>query len=179
MPLDPALVTAFRRDGHVTVRGLLSASEVAAVRPAIAAVVDEVAAAGDPQGRIDDYGALFTQVTNAWRRSERVRSFVFDPRFARVAAELMGVDGVRLYHDQALFKEPGGRPHALAPGPVLLAVRHRATRSRCGCRSCDLPDGGRVDARSPPAATASATSRASRSATSPIARSPCASRSGP
>ena len=29
-------------------------------------------------------------------------------RFAKVAADLMGVDGVRLYHDQALFKEPGG-----------------------------------------------------------------------
>lgn len=109
MPLDPALVTAFRRDGHVTVRGLLPAPEVAAVRPAIAAVVEEVAAARDPQGRIDDYGALFTQVTNAWRRSERVRAFVFDPRFAAVAAELMGVPAVRLYHDQALVKEPGGQ----------------------------------------------------------------------
>lgn len=73
-------------------------------------MVDAVASAGDPQGRIDDYGELFTQVTNAWRRSERVRSFVFDPRFARAAAELLGVSGVRLYHDQALVKEPGGRP---------------------------------------------------------------------
>ena len=32
----------------------------------------------------------------------------FAPRFAKAAAELLGVDGVRLYHDQALFKEPGG-----------------------------------------------------------------------
>src|ERR671936_230743 len=30
------------------------------------------------------------------------------PRFARIAAELLGVPAVRLYHDQALFKEPGG-----------------------------------------------------------------------
>ena len=28
----------------------------------------------------------------------------------RIAAELMGVTGVRIYHDQALIKEPGGRP---------------------------------------------------------------------
>jgi ectoine hydroxylase-related dioxygenase (phytanoyl-CoA dioxygenase family) len=108
--LDPDLAEAFRRDGHVTVRGLISAADAAAIRPEIAAVVDAVAAARDPQGRLDDYGDLFTQVTNAWRLSERVREFVFTRRFARVAADLMGVAGVRLYHDQALVKEPGGRP---------------------------------------------------------------------
>jgi ectoine hydroxylase-related dioxygenase (phytanoyl-CoA dioxygenase family) len=33
---------------------------------------------------------------------------VFGRRLARIAAELMGVRGVRLYHDQALYKEAGG-----------------------------------------------------------------------
>ena len=33
---------------------------------------------------------------------------MFAPRFAKAAADLLGVDGVRLYHDQALLKEPGG-----------------------------------------------------------------------
>ena len=45
---------------------------------------------------------------NLWTKDERVQAFVFARRFARAAAELMGVDGVRLYHDQALFKEPSG-----------------------------------------------------------------------
>ena len=109
-PLGADAPAAFRRDGHVTLRGLASADEVARVRPAILAVVDRVARAGDTQGRLDDYGALFTQVTNAWRLDETVRAFVFARRFARVAAELMGVSGVRLYHDQALVKERDGRP---------------------------------------------------------------------
>ena len=64
----------------------------------------------DAQGRIDDYSKLFTQVTNIWRIDEEAREIVFDPRFARVAAELLGVDRVRLYHDQALFKPPGAGP---------------------------------------------------------------------
>jgi len=38
-----------------------------------------------------------------------VKRFVFAKRFAKLAADLMGVPGVRLYHDQALFKEPGGK----------------------------------------------------------------------
>ena len=109
-PLAASAVEAFRRDGHVTLRGLASPDEVARFRPAVLAVVDRVARSGDTQGRVDDYGSLFTQVTNAWRLDEAVRAFVFARRFARVAAELMGVSGVRLYHDQALVKEGGGRP---------------------------------------------------------------------
>lgn len=109
-PLAAEDVEAFRRDGHVTLRGLASREEVASFRPAILAVVDRVTASGETQGRLDDYGSLFTQVTNAWRMDAAVRAFVLARRFARVAAELMGVRGVRLYHDQALVKERGGRP---------------------------------------------------------------------
>ena len=37
-----------------------------------------------------------------------VKEFVFCKTFAQIAADLMGVEKVRLYHDQALFKEPFG-----------------------------------------------------------------------
>ncbi len=47
-------------------------------------------------------------MTNLWRRDEEVRQFVFNPKFARAAAALLGVERVRIYHDQALFKEPNG-----------------------------------------------------------------------
>ncbi len=47
---------------------------------------------------------------NLWTKDTSVRKFVLARRFARIAAELMGVKGVRLYHDQALFKEAGGGP---------------------------------------------------------------------
>ncbi len=33
---------------------------------------------------------------------------MFSRRLARLAADLLGVEGVRLYHDQALYKEPSG-----------------------------------------------------------------------
>jgi len=38
-----------------------------------------------------------------------VKDFVFGKRFANIAKELMGAKGARLWHDQALFKEPHGR----------------------------------------------------------------------
>ena len=36
------------------------------------------------------------------------KEFVFNKRLASIAAQLLGVERVRLYHDQALYKEPGG-----------------------------------------------------------------------
>ena len=56
----------------------------------------------------DTYSQAFLQVMNLWRKSEEIKRLVFSKRLARIATELMGVRGVRLYHDQALFKEPGG-----------------------------------------------------------------------
>ena len=52
---------------------------------------------------------MFQQVTNVWRMDETAKRFVLARRFAKIAADLMGVDGVRLYHDQALYKPAGGR----------------------------------------------------------------------
>lgn len=39
-----------------------------------------------------------------------VKDLVFSKRFAGIGRDLMEVDKIRLWHDQALFKEPGGRP---------------------------------------------------------------------
>lgn len=109
LPTDEE-VASYRRDGHVLLRGVSSAEDLEAYRPAILAAIESVVRRHDSQGRLDDYANLFTQVTNAWRLDETVRRFVLSPRFGRIAAHLMGVAGVRLYHDQALVKEPGGRP---------------------------------------------------------------------
>jgi ectoine hydroxylase-related dioxygenase (phytanoyl-CoA dioxygenase family) len=54
------------------------------------------------------YGKAFLQLFNLWREDEVVKEFVFSKRLAKIASDLMEVDGVRIYHDQALFKEGGG-----------------------------------------------------------------------
>ncbi|MEA5141051.1 phytanoyl-CoA dioxygenase family protein [Arcicella rigui] len=56
----------------------------------------------------DTYGKAFLQLFNLWRENETVKEFVFSKRLAKIAADLMQVEGVRMYHDQALFKEGGG-----------------------------------------------------------------------
>jgi ectoine hydroxylase-related dioxygenase (phytanoyl-CoA dioxygenase family) len=56
----------------------------------------------------DTYSKAFIQVGNLWLKSHVVKEFVMGKRLARIAAELMGTTGVRLWHDQALYKEAGG-----------------------------------------------------------------------
>jgi hypothetical protein len=54
------------------------------------------------------YGKAFLQLFNLWREDEVVKELIFSKRLAKIAADLMETDGVRIYHDQALFKEGGG-----------------------------------------------------------------------
>ena len=54
------------------------------------------------------YGKAFLQLFNLWREDETVKELIFSKRLAKIAADLMQTEGVRIYHDQALFKEGGG-----------------------------------------------------------------------
>lgn len=107
-PLDPAQVAAFQRDGHTCVRGLATPEEIAVYSPLFAEAVAARSRAVKPMEERDTYGKAFLQIMNLWREDARLQRFVFARRFARAAAELLGVSGVRLYHDQALYKEPFG-----------------------------------------------------------------------
>lgn len=54
------------------------------------------------------YGKAFLQIFNLWCQDELVKELIFSRRLAKIATDLMQTDGVRIYHDQALFKEGGG-----------------------------------------------------------------------
>jgi hypothetical protein len=106
--LGPDAAERFAAAGHAMLPGLASASEVAAYRVHLESAAASANRERRPISERDTYSAAFLQTFNLWRTSEACRRFVFSPRFAKAAADLLGVSGVRLYHDQALFKEPGG-----------------------------------------------------------------------
>jgi ectoine hydroxylase-related dioxygenase (phytanoyl-CoA dioxygenase family) len=108
--LAPQLAEAFRRDGHVVTRGVCTADEIAAYRPLIQAAVAKFNKQTKPLAERDTYHKAFLQIANLWEIDEGVKRYVLARRFAKIAADLMGVKGVRIWHDQALFKEPGGGP---------------------------------------------------------------------
>ncbi|PLT44464.1 phytanoyl-CoA dioxygenase family protein [Paenibacillus sp. FSL W8-1187] len=106
--LSAAEREGYLRDGHAIIRQLARPDEIAAYREVIGEVVREHNYHTKPLEERDTYGKAFIQIGNVWELSEAARRFVFARRFAKAAADLMGVPAVRIYHDQALFKEPGG-----------------------------------------------------------------------
>ncbi len=107
-PLDSESIVAFRRDGHVFLPQVALPTEVEPYRTVIRELVERRNRQTQPLAERDTYGRAFLKGMNIWPDDAIVRQFVLARRFARIAADLLGVDGVRIYHDQALFKEAGG-----------------------------------------------------------------------
>jgi ectoine hydroxylase-related dioxygenase (phytanoyl-CoA dioxygenase family) len=108
-PLDEATIARFRADGFVRLPNVLSAETLVGFAPEIDRLVDERNnLAAIPLQERTLYQQAFVQVCNLWRDSDRVRELAFSNRLARIAAELLGTRGVRMWHDQALYKEPAG-----------------------------------------------------------------------
>lgn len=106
--VDPDTVAAFARDGHACVRGLAAPDEVEAFRASLHDTALANAHEKRPLEERGTYGRAFLQIPNLWRLDPIAARFTLAARFAGVAAQLLGVPSVRLYHDQALFKEAGG-----------------------------------------------------------------------
>lgn len=107
-PLSAEQIDRFRRDGHVLLPGMLAVDALAPYRQAIVEAVDRHATETRPLAERDTYGKAFLQIFNLWTLDDVARRFVLARRFAEAAARLLGVRALRLYHDQALFKEAGG-----------------------------------------------------------------------
>jgi ectoine hydroxylase-related dioxygenase (phytanoyl-CoA dioxygenase family) len=106
--LTPEQIAEYRETGHILLRGVCSPEEARAYRDVILDATMRNNRETRPLEERDTYGKAFLQVMNLWTGDEGVRKFTLARRFGHIAAQLMEVDRVRLYHDQALFKEPGG-----------------------------------------------------------------------
>ena len=106
--LSERQLALYRTRRYVHLKDVLSPAEVQRYGAEITRLVLNLNTERTPLEERDTYSKAFLQVMNLWRESDVARALVFSRRLARIAAELMEVGGVRLYHDQALYKEPGG-----------------------------------------------------------------------
>ena len=108
--LGDDIVAAFETDGYVVVPGLLTAAELERYESVVTAAVTR-RTAGDtvPLAEKSRYQQSFIQCMNLWEDFPAVRPLTFHPKLGQAAAELLRVPAVRLWHDQALYKQAGGR----------------------------------------------------------------------
>jgi ectoine hydroxylase-related dioxygenase (phytanoyl-CoA dioxygenase family) len=108
--VSPELVDRFERDGFVLVPDLLTGDELDHFTPIVTRAVAARNAGDDrPLAERSRYEQSFRQCMNLWEDVPEVRPLTFHPRIAEAAATLLREDGVRVWHDQALYKEAGGR----------------------------------------------------------------------
>lgn len=110
-------IADYQRDGVLNYPGLLDADEVvelkAAVLEAVSTMGGRRVAGTDAKDDRQAYSKqVFLQRLNLWRISDTVKSFMLKAKLGRMLCDLAGVDGVRVWHDQTLIKEPFGNPTA-------------------------------------------------------------------
>lgn len=101
-------IAFYQENRFIKLKQVLNEETLSFFNAAISRQVNKMNREDKPLEERSTYGKAFLQLFNLWREDEISRSLVFSMRLAKIASDLMQVEGVRLYHDQALFKEGGG-----------------------------------------------------------------------
>lgn len=116
--LSSQQIADYAENGFVVIDDFLDAAELEQWRMA----VDEAVAArgtlkmagrgAEQRWHSGDsyYDNVFVQRINLWQDNEKMRQLMLDARIGEMAAKLAGVEGIRIWHDQALIKQPWGNP---------------------------------------------------------------------
>ena len=115
MKLDAASIREFQQRGFVVTTSGLSAAELERYSAAVdAEVAMRTAEDHRPVADKNRYEQSFVQCMRLWETNAVVRELTCAPGLAGIAAQLLDTEGVRLWQDQALYKEAGGQettPH--------------------------------------------------------------------
>lgn len=112
--LTQAEIESYRENGFVVIHDFLTDNELEAWRDAVGEAVETRGEARLPgeEGKkfAGSDSAVFKQRLQLWMDHDKVRALMLDERIGKMAADLEGVDGIRVWHDQTLIKMPWGNP---------------------------------------------------------------------
>lgn len=112
----------YQENGYLIIDDFLNAEELEKWRYVVTEAVSErnglkipgkEVRIGEEDGINEDatyFNNVFDQLLNLWQTSDEVRQLMLDERIGKMAAELSGADGIRIWHDQALIKRPWANP---------------------------------------------------------------------
>lgn len=107
-PLSTDQIDFYQQFRYIKLKQVLNEETLQFFNQAITERVQQMNTVDTPLEERSTYGKAFLQLFNLWREDEFVQQLIFSKRVAKIASDLMQTTGVRLYHDQALFKEGGG-----------------------------------------------------------------------
>jgi phytanoyl-CoA hydroxylase len=145
-PLSQEQIDFYRANGFIQLDNVITGADLQRLRDAVAAAV---ASEDIPDRRAKSRGSyeqLFIQKVNLWQRHSVIKDYVLCRRFGNIAARLAGMP-IRVWHDQALFKEPqtGVRtpwhqdahywPHTQKKNQVSIWIALQDATTKNGCMS--------------------------------------------
>ena len=95
----------YKQNGYIKLKNVLTKRILEKYKKEISELVYKLNTMNKPFNERTTYEKAFLQLINLYQHNKMVEEFVFSKRLGKIAADLMQVDGVRLYHDQALYKE--------------------------------------------------------------------------
>jgi ectoine hydroxylase-related dioxygenase (phytanoyl-CoA dioxygenase family) len=101
-------VSFYQKNRYIKLKHVLNEETLDFFNNAITVRVNQMKTIDTPLEQRSTYGKAFLQLFNLWCEDEVVKKLIFSKRLGKIASDLMQTDGVRIYHDQALFKEGGG-----------------------------------------------------------------------
>ena len=104
--VTPEQASFFSQYGFIKIKNIFDSSVIDDMNIVISNEVNRLNNQKIPLEERDTYDKAFLQIMNLWTHATVVKDIVFSKRIAQIASDLMQTNGVRLYHDQALFKEP-------------------------------------------------------------------------
>lgn len=104
--LTPSQRALFDAQGHVCVGPLIDHTQAERLRQAFEAQVAQWAR--DIDATPEEYLEVVSQWTNVWNHNAVFREQLHHPRAATIAAELIGCEQVRVFHDHLIVKPPHG-----------------------------------------------------------------------
>ena len=117
-------VDYYQENGFILIEDFLSPEELDYWRAAVMEAVTERGGrkmpgkdikVGEDDGINEDaeyFGKVFDQLLNLWQTNDKVKQLMLDEKIGEMAAKLSGANGIRIWHDQALFKRPWANPTA-------------------------------------------------------------------
>jgi phytanoyl-CoA hydroxylase len=115
-------IEQYRENGFLVVEDFLDPDELHHWRESVTTAINqregrkfafEEKKIGDDDGINADsayYAKVFDQMLNLWQTNNAVKEIMLDARLGKMAADLAGWDGTRIWHDQALVKRPWANP---------------------------------------------------------------------
>lgn len=106
--LSEAQIQYYQKYRYIKLKDVFDEATIRFFNTVITEQVHKMNTETSPLEERTTYGKAFLQLFNLWTENEAVKQLVFSKRLGKIATDLMQSEGVRIYHDQALFKEPGG-----------------------------------------------------------------------